>query len=109
MEVEQVAVETHEQPSRRQESSFRCQDKGVNKTYRMQASEYLAFQVQMMKSLQRRVKSTYERLEMNLALISWLTWPTRAYNMLAISDKMIMKSITLIFLPASFMSVKDSH
>lgn len=43
--------------------------------------------------------------------LKWLTWPIQAYNMLDRSGRQIMKSITLlimIFLPASFISVKGS-
>ncbi|XP_014553122.1 hypothetical protein COCVIDRAFT_108561 [Bipolaris victoriae FI3] len=97
IEVEQVAIETMEQLLNLQESNFKHLNK-LTKTYTVQASEYLAFQLQAMKSLRWRAQSTHDRLEEEINL---------AYNMLASSDNAVMKSITLltmIFLPATFIS-----
>ncbi|KAH7559372.1 hypothetical protein BM1_04309 [Bipolaris maydis] len=96
-DVELVAIETMEQLLSLQESNFKFLDK-LTKTYMVQAREYLAFQLQAMKSLRWRGQSTHDRLEEEINL---------AYNMLASSDNAVMKSITLltmIFLPATFIS-----
>ncbi|EUC40135.1 hypothetical protein COCMIDRAFT_9931 [Bipolaris oryzae ATCC 44560] len=97
IEVEQVAIETMEQLLSLQDSNFKFLDE-LNKTYTVQAREYLLFQLQTMKSLRWRAQSTHDRLEEEINL---------AYNMLASSDNAVMKSITLltmIFLPATFIS-----
>ncbi|KAI9809041.1 MAG: hypothetical protein M1825_002330 [Sarcosagium campestre] len=103
VEVEQVAIETIEQLVSRQESHFKDLPESLTKTYRIQAREYLMFQLQTMKSLRCRAQSTHNRLEEEITL---------AYNMLASSDNAIIKSITLltmIVLPATFISVSTAN
>ncbi|KOS17284.1 hypothetical protein ESCO_006517 [Escovopsis weberi] len=99
MEVEQVAIETMDKILAQQESNFKELQEGLSKTYRIRAREYLAFQLQLMRSLKWRTNSTIDRLGEEQTL---------AYNRLASSDNNIMKSITIltmIFLPATFISV----
>ncbi|KAF3804310.1 hypothetical protein GCG54_00000662 [Colletotrichum gloeosporioides] len=95
-EVQEVSVETLERLASRQEDNFK--QLGLEEDYQSEAIEYLRFQLQIMKSLRRRSQANSERLdgEMNLA-----------YNVIANTDSLIMKSITLltmIFLPATFIS-----
>lgn len=51
-----------------QESNFKCLNK-LTKTYTVQAMEYLAFQLQAMKSLRWRAQSTHDRLEEEINLV----------------------------------------
>ncbi|KAH9209909.1 hypothetical protein DL95DRAFT_413483 [Leptodontidium sp. 2 PMI_412] len=98
VEVENVAIETMEHLVRRQESNFTLLSKVLLQKDRDQAKEYLAFQLQMMKSLKWRAQASHDRLQGEINL---------AFNMLASTDSQIMKSITLltmIFLPATFVS-----
>lgn len=104
-EVETVAIETMERLLARQKSNFEALPSGpdgLSKNYQNHAKEYLAFQLQIMKSLRARAGATQERLlaEINLT-----------FNILATMDNQIMKSITLltmIFLPATFVSAMFS-
>ncbi|KAK2752924.1 hypothetical protein CKAH01_06165 [Colletotrichum kahawae] len=95
-EVQEVSVETLERLASRQEDNFKRLK--LKEDYQSEATEYLQFQLQIMKSLRRRSQANSERLdgEMNCA-----------YNVIANTDSQIMKSITLltmIFLPATFIS-----
>jgi hypothetical protein len=94
-----VAIETLERLAERQRRVLDALAAELDESYREREGEYVAFQLQMLRSLRLRAQSTHERLgeEINLA-----------YNMLASSDNMIMKSITLltmIFFPATFIAV----
>lgn len=53
-----------------QESNFKHLNK-LTKTYTVQAREYLAFQLQVMKSLRWRAQSTHDRLEEEINLVTW--------------------------------------
>ncbi|KAK3497514.1 uncharacterized protein B0T23DRAFT_85886 [Neurospora hispaniola] len=68
-------------------------------TYRAQAREYTQFQISLVKSLKLRSDSSLQRLKNEVGL---------AYNNIARQDNSVMKSIallTMIFLPATFISV----
>lgn len=69
IEVEQVAIETMEQLLSQQESNFDSID-GLTKTYQVQAKEYLAFQLQVLKSLRWRAQSTHDRLGEEINLVT---------------------------------------
>lgn len=70
MEVEKVTIETMEQLVSQQERNFRLLPHGLTKTYQIQAKEYLAFQLQMMKSLKWRAQATQERLQGEITLVN---------------------------------------
>lgn len=67
MEVQQVTIESLEQLVQLQQQCFENRT-GLTKSYKVQATEYLAFQLQAFKSLRWRAQSTHERLgeEINL-------------------------------------------
>ena len=68
MEVETVAIEIMERLLAQQESNFKVL-KGLSKDYQNQEKEYLAFQLQMMKSLKARAQATHDRLEGEINLV----------------------------------------
>ncbi|KAM4065464.1 corA-like Mg2+ transporter protein domain-containing protein [Hirsutella rhossiliensis] len=97
VEVHAATVETMRSLLHRQEIAYRVLP-SLNKTYKEQAHEYLNFQLQMIKSLQRRSLSIQERINSEITL---------AYNIMAVQDNTVMKSIALLtvtFLPATFIS-----
>ena len=69
IEVEQVAIETIEQLLNQQETNFKSLDR-LTKTYVVQAKEYLAFQLQVMKGLRWRAQSTHDRLGEEINLVT---------------------------------------
>lgn len=76
---------------------------GLSLTYRAQAREYTQFQISLVKSLKLRSDSSLQRLKNEVGL---------AYNNIARQDNSVMKSIallTMIFLPATFISVRSSY
>ncbi|KAK4233121.1 hypothetical protein C8A03DRAFT_48234 [Achaetomium macrosporum] len=87
VEVEAVAIETMECLVARQETNFKLLPSTVTMTYQNQAKEHLEFQLQIMKSLKWRARASGERLDSEINL---------AYNMLASTDSLIIKSITLL-------------
>ncbi|KFY18199.1 hypothetical protein V492_00080 [Pseudogymnoascus sp. VKM F-4246] len=98
VEVETVAIETIERMATQQNVNFGLLQTGLDKTYQIQAGEYMAFQLQMMKSLRSRAQATLDRLNGEVTL---------AYNTLASMDNRIMKSITIlamVFIPATFVA-----
>lgn len=70
MEVENVAIETMEHLVRRQESNFTLLSKVLLQKDRDQAKEYLAFQLQMMKSLKWRAQASHDRLQGEINLVT---------------------------------------
>ncbi|KAI1409011.1 hypothetical protein F5Y13DRAFT_182368 [Hypoxylon sp. FL1857] len=98
VEVESVAVETLQRLASQQQINFTRLPGNIPETYQIQAQEYLAFQLQMMKSLRWRAQASSERLDGEIHL---------AYNILASTDNQIMKSVallTMIFLPSTFIA-----
>ncbi|KFY89625.1 hypothetical protein V498_06370, partial [Pseudogymnoascus sp. VKM F-4517 (FW-2822)] len=98
VEIETVAIETMERVTLQQSVNFDLLRTGLDKTYQIQAGEYMAFQLQMMKSLRSRAQATLDRLNGEVTL---------AYNTLASMDNRIMKSITIlamVFIPATFVA-----
>ncbi|KFZ19987.1 hypothetical protein V501_00367 [Pseudogymnoascus sp. VKM F-4519 (FW-2642)] len=98
VEIETVAIETMERMIIQQNVNYELLRTGLDKTYQIQAGEYMAFQLQMMKSLRSRAQATLDRLNGEVAL---------AYNTLASMDNRIMKSVTIlamVFLPATFVA-----
>ncbi|KFY34265.1 hypothetical protein V494_06920 [Pseudogymnoascus sp. VKM F-4513 (FW-928)] len=98
VEVETVAIETIERMAEQQNVNFGLLQTGLDKTYQIQAGEYMAFQLQMMRSLRSRAQATLDRLNGEVTL---------AYNTLASMDNRIMKSITIlamVFIPATFVA-----
>jgi hypothetical protein len=73
VEVETVAIETMQRLLARQEINFEVLPLDLNslsKDYKNQAKEYLAFQLQMMKSLRDRAQATHDRLRGEINLVS---------------------------------------
>lgn len=70
MEVENVAIETMKHLVSRQESNFTLLSKALPQTDRDQAKEYLAFQLQMMKSLKWRAQASHDRLQGEINLVT---------------------------------------
>ncbi|OTA64104.1 hypothetical protein K449DRAFT_432618 [Hypoxylon sp. EC38] len=98
VEVVSVAAETFQCLTSQQRINFTRLSGNIPETSRIQAEEYLAFQLQMIKSLVQRAQATSERLDGEIHL---------AYNILASTDNQIMKSVallTMIFLPATFIA-----
>ncbi|KFY98364.1 hypothetical protein V500_01729 [Pseudogymnoascus sp. VKM F-4518 (FW-2643)] len=98
VEIETVAIETMERMITQQNVNFDLLRTGIDKTYQIQAGEYMAFQLQMMKSIRSRAQATLNRLNGEVTL---------AYNTLASMDNRIMKSVTIlamVFLPATFVA-----
>ncbi|OTA91443.1 hypothetical protein M434DRAFT_76283 [Hypoxylon sp. CO27-5] len=98
VEVVSVAAETFQCLASQQHMNFTRLSGSILETSRIQAEEYLVFQIQMIKSLGRRAQATSERLDGEIHL---------AYNILASTDNQIMKSVallTMIFLPATFIA-----
>ncbi|KJZ70026.1 hypothetical protein HIM_10577 [Hirsutella minnesotensis 3608] len=97
VEVSAATVETMNCLVRRQERIY-AELSSLDRTYKEQAHEYLSFQLQMMKSLQRRALSIQERINAEISL---------GYNIIATQDSMVTRSIgllTMVFLPATFVS-----
>ncbi|KFY03610.1 hypothetical protein O988_01369 [Pseudogymnoascus sp. VKM F-3808] len=98
VESETVAIETMERMIMQQNVNFELLRSRFDTTYPIQSKEYMAFQLQMMKSLRSRAQATLDRLNGEVTL---------AYNTLASNDNRIMKSITIlamVFLPATFVA-----
>jgi hypothetical protein len=72
VESEAVAIETMERMIMQQNVNFELLPPRPDKTYQIQAKEYMAFQLQMMKSLRSRAQATLDRLNGEVTLVSWL-------------------------------------
>lgn len=70
VEIETVAIETIERVTLQQSVNFDLLRSGLDKTYQIQAGEYMAFQLQMMKSLRSRAQATLDRLNGEVTLVS---------------------------------------
>lgn len=66
----------------RQESNFEVLPSGLTKNYQNQAKEYLAFQLQIMKSMRARAQATHNRLRGEITLVSHLTQQQQARRVL---------------------------
>ena len=70
VEVETVAIETIEDMITQQNVNFELLRTRLNKAYQIQAKEYMAFQLQMMKCLRSRAQATLDRLNGEVTLVS---------------------------------------
>ena len=70
VEVETVAIETMERMISQQNVNFELLRTEIDKKYQIQAGEYMAFQLQMMKSLKSRAQATLDRLNGEVTLVS---------------------------------------
>ena len=70
VEIETVAIETMERMIIQQNVNFELLWTGSDKTYQIQAREYMSFQLQMMKSLRSRAQATLDRLNGEVTLVS---------------------------------------
>lgn len=114
VEVHAATVETMESLLHRQRAVHDGLS-SLDKTHKEQSQEYLKFQLQMIKSLQRRSLSIQERINSEITLVlccshgvSQTANAWQAYNIMATQDNTVMKSIALLtvtFLPATFISV----
>ncbi|KJZ73073.1 hypothetical protein HIM_07457 [Hirsutella minnesotensis 3608] len=105
VEVHAVTIETLEQMLQQQKCVYENLPAGTlqEQNLRRQASEYLRFQLYLMKSLHCRSISINERMSSETAL---------AYNIIASEDNATMKSIALLtmtVLPATFISVGNTE
>ncbi|EXK80974.1 hypothetical protein FOQG_14584 [Fusarium oxysporum f. sp. raphani 54005] len=97
-EILSATIETLQEMLRYQTEVYDKEPWTHEKTYQVQAKEYLRFQIQLTKSLKLRSDSNQKRLENEVNL---------AFNNLANQDNTVMKSIallTMVFLPATFFS-----
>ncbi|GFG18681.1 hypothetical protein IFM5058_09251 [Aspergillus udagawae] len=97
-EVLEAMVGTFLKIQEQQRRVYVCLPAEINKTYQEQAQEYVSFQLLMIQNLLLRSKALYERLK---------TETTVAFNRITQRDSSVMKSIsilTMVFLPATFMS-----
>lgn len=73
MEVGSVSIRTLERLLERQEKNFAllpaCGSRWLSRGYQEEANEYLAFQVDMMKSMKARAAATHQRLEQEINLV----------------------------------------
>ncbi|EWZ78699.1 hypothetical protein FOXG_14285 [Fusarium oxysporum f. sp. lycopersici 4287] len=97
-EILSATIETLQEMLRYQTEVYDKEPCAHEKTYQVQAKEYLRFQIQLTKSLKLRSDSNQKRLENEVDL---------AFNNIANQDNTVMKSIaylTMVFLPATFFS-----
>ncbi|EXA32208.1 hypothetical protein FOVG_16579 [Fusarium oxysporum f. sp. pisi HDV247] len=97
-EILSATIETLQEMLRHQTEVYDKEPCAHEKTYQVQAKEYLKFQIQLAKSLKLRSDSNQKRLENEVNL---------AFNNIANQDNNVMKSIallTMVFLPATFLS-----
>ncbi|EQL02340.1 hypothetical protein OCS_01952 [Ophiocordyceps sinensis CO18] len=115
VEVHAATVETMESLLHRQRAIHDGLS-SLDKTHKEQSQEYLEFQLQIIKSLQRRSLSIQERINSEITLVlccsHGVLQTANAWQgdniIMATQDNTVMKSIALLtvtFLPATFISV----
>jgi Mg2+ and Co2+ transporter CorA len=114
-EVLEAAIDTIKELQLRQEAVQQRLHVDLGETYREQAKDYAQFQISALKSLKLRSDSNLERLKNEIDLVcrrgveeETCTHTQQAFNNMSRQDNSVMKTIallTMIFLPATFISV----